>query len=82
MKTKNIKNLLLIALTTLLFSCISNPYKIINAEYSYMGTNEPDDHFQEVTPILINVKTGDTWEMIPEDEGVEAGYKWVKQKKN
>ena len=81
MKNNYITKTILIALFSLLISCSSNTYKIVNSEYSYGNTNNVEDHYKEVSPILLNTKTGETWELRPEDEESEVGYKWIKQKK-
>lgn len=74
-------HLLLAFIFSLLFSCTSDTYKIITTENSNSSSSNPEETFKEVTTILINVKTGETWELIHEEEWVESTYKWIKLKK-
>jgi len=50
---------------------------MVNSEYSSIENGKIQ--FKAVTPILLNTKTGEAWEMMPEEENTEAGYKWIKQ---
>ena len=65
----------------LFIGCTTDTYKIVNAEYSYESNIKSEGQFKEITPLLINTKTGDVWELIPEEESEKAGYKWIKQNK-